>query len=184
MLYDGARHRLATARYLLLPTYHNYLTRYCTMVAAVILRLLPLILLCPIHRHVDAAHSAFVNHFAGATRIQSRPKQNGVLTLHAKAGPRTGFAQQLLDVALTSPIWEYVLVPQARASIVKTAEENGIPWVAAKEWLMTQEDTPWNDPQTDNYCTIPYPEYYQKPFHAYSKGNLSYDAAFEQELAR
>ena len=28
-----------------------------------------------------------------------------------------------------------------------------------------------------------YPEYYKKSFHAYSDGNLSYEAAFEQELA-
>ena len=39
-----------------------------------------------------------------------------------KSKPRSGFAQQLLNLALTSPLWDYVLVPQARASIVKTAE--------------------------------------------------------------
>jgi len=104
--------------------------------------------------------------------------------------PREGFTQQLLNIALKSPLWEYVLVPQARASIVKTAEDNGIPWVDAKEWIKKQEDTPWND-NADNkdnnnhkYDSIKYPEYYRQSFHAYSEGNLSYDAAFEQELAR
>lgn len=88
---------------------------------------------------------------------------------------------------MKSPLWEYVLVPQARASIVKTAEDNGIPWVDAKEWIQKQEDTPWSAGEDDNnhkYDDINYPEYYKQSFHAYSEGNLSYDAAFEQELAR
>ena len=80
------------------------------------------------------------------------------------------------------------MVPQARASIVKTAEDNGIPWVDAKEWIKKQEDTPWsadnNDDNNHKYDSIKYPEYYRQSFHAYSEGNLSYDAAFEQELAR
>ena len=39
-----------------------------------------------------------------------------------RSQPRSGLGQQLLNLALASPLWEYVLVPQARASIVKTAE--------------------------------------------------------------
>ena len=110
---------------------------------------------------------------------------NSQTLLFATAKPRSGLGQQLLDIALHSPIWEYVLVPQARASIVKTAEENNIPWIAAKEWLMNQEDAPWGngkDADVDHDKLI-YPEYYKKPFHAYADGNLSYEAAFEQELA-
>mmetsp|Transcript_31315 Transcript_31315/g.59577 ORF Transcript_31315/g.59577 Transcript_31315/m.59577 type:complete len:377 (-) Transcript_31315:118-1248(-) len=79
------------------------------------------------------------------------------------------------------------MVPQARATMVKTAEENGIPWMAAKEWLRSQEDAPWSDNNNsendDRHATVEYPDYYKKSFHAYSDGNLSYDAAFEQELA-
>ena len=105
----------------------------------------------------------------------------------SKSSPREGFAQQLLNIALQSPLWEYVLVPQARASIVKTAEDNGIPWNDAKDWIKKQEDTPWSAGEDDNknvYNNVDYPEYYRQSFHAYSEGNLSYDAAFEQELAR
>ena len=105
----------------------------------------------------------------------------------SKSNPREGFTQQLLNIALKSPLWEYVLVPQARASIVKTAEDNGIPWVDAKEWIKKREDTPWSagdDNNVHKYDSINYPEYYRQSFHAYSEGNLSYDAAFEQELAR
>ena len=101
------------------------------------------------------------------------------------AKPRTGLAQQLLNVALATPLWEFVLVPQAKATIVKTAEENNIPWVAAKEWLQNHKDAPWNDQDriVDEYDKLLYPEYYKASFHAYSEGNLCYDAAFEQELA-
>ena len=119
-----------------------------------------------------------------STSQQQKRRHNN--NCKATASPRTGMAQQLLNIALQSPLWEYILVPQARASIVKTADENGIPWVAAKEWLKNQDDAPWNN--DDFYAAgkvkVDYPAYYKQSFHAYSDGNLSYDAAFEQELAR
>ncbi|KAL7524149.1 hypothetical protein ACHAXR_000458, partial [Thalassiosira sp. AJA248-18] len=132
------------------------------------------------------ANASFVNSFPGSSnpsrrQVLEQKKELPVGVALNAAKPRSGFAQQLLDVALASPIWEYVLVPQARASIVKTAEENGIPWVAAKEWLKSQTGTPWKN--DNDYDNIQYPQYYKKAFHAYSDGNLSYDAAFEQELA-
>ena len=130
--------------------------------------------------HVNASSPAFIINPL-VTCTQCRPKQK-IGPLHA-AEPRSGFAQQLLNIALASPLWEYVMVPQARASIIKTAEENGIPWVAAKEWIKGQKDAPWNNDAKANGNIIEYPEYYKKSFHAYSDGNLSYDAAFEQELA-
>mmetsp|Transcript_7827 Transcript_7827/g.15682 ORF Transcript_7827/g.15682 Transcript_7827/m.15682 type:complete len:462 (-) Transcript_7827:120-1505(-) len=117
--------------------------------------------------------------------LQVQPSDESASTAVAESKPRslprTGLAQRLLNLALNSPLWDYVLVPQARASIVKTAEENGIPWVAAKEWLKSQEDAPWNNNYA--YNGISFPDYYTKSFHAYSEGNLSYDAAIEQELA-
>lgn len=63
--------------------------------------------------------------------------------------------------------------------------ENGIPWMAAKKWLKSQPHTGWNNPEHKNIenSNYEYPEYYTKSFHAYAEGNLSYDAAFEQELA-
>lgn len=112
-------------------------------------------------------------------------RRDGVLLLHSsstqqpiepKSQPRSGIAQELLNLALKSPLWTYVMVPQARASIVKTAESNGIKWMNAKIWLNGQLTT-------KDYSSMEYPEYYKQSFHAYSDGNLSYDAAVEQELA-
>ena len=134
-------------------------------------------------------------YFVAAASSSSVPSRGegmsrcGMPLLYATtpAKPRSGLAQQLLNLALASPLWDYVLVPQAKATIVKTAEENNIPWVAAKEWLQNQKDAPWNDIHLDRivaeYDKLQYPEYYKASFHAYSEGNLCYDAAFEQELA-
>jgi Methylase involved in ubiquinone/menaquinone biosynthesis len=123
-----------------------------------------------------------------------------------KAKPRTGLSQQLLDWALASPFWKLVLVPQARRNIVQTAEANGIAWKKSYDWLLNQPG-PWNknnkedndddgssngsgttmnqDEMMDATATtmLHYPSYYTKEFHAYPKGNLSWEAAIEQELA-
>ena len=99
-------------------------------------------------------------------------------TANSKAPPRTGFAQAILDLALSSPLWKYLLVPQARATMVKTAEANQIPWTKAKAWLESNyKKTSIDD---DNYSV---PEYYKRAFHAYEEGNLSWDAALEVEIA-
>ena len=65
------------------------------------------------------------NHYERATLLMITPATTAsqdIASSEPKSKPRSGFAQQLLNLALTSPLWDYVLVPQARASIVKTAE--------------------------------------------------------------
>lgn len=103
-----------------------------------------------------------------------------------RAPPRTGFAQTLLNFALESPLWKLILVPQARATMVQTAEANEIPWTAAKEWIQSQAplaelEDELSDNQSSSTTTIP--SYYQKSFHAYETGNLSWEAAYEVEIA-
>ena len=95
-----------------------------------------------------------------------------------KAPPRSGFAQQFLDFALKTPLWKHILVPQARSTMVKTAESNGIPWPAAKKWLQEHTNLPTILPSDYSY-----PSYYRQAFHAYEDGNLSWDAALEVEIA-
>ena len=94
--------------------------------------------------------------------------------------PRAGFSHWLLDRLLESPIWQMVLVPQAKSVMTNTAEANGIPWRKAREWI-EQAGRPWNDMISSS--SIAYPDYYLKPFHAYDLGNLCWEAAFEQEIA-
>mmetsp|Transcript_29371 Transcript_29371/g.43121 ORF Transcript_29371/g.43121 Transcript_29371/m.43121 type:complete len:390 (-) Transcript_29371:106-1275(-) len=100
----------------------------------------------------------------------------------SKAKPRSGILQGLLDVALKSPLWKSVLVPQARANIVKTAEANGIRWNDCLEWIKEQVD-PNEILHNNEIDENEYPAYYKRPFHAYENGNLCWDAAFEQEIA-
>eukprot|EP00534_Pseudo-nitzschia_fraudulenta_P009751 CAMPEP_0201168732 /NCGR_PEP_ID=MMETSP0851-20130426/76777_1 /ASSEMBLY_ACC=CAM_ASM_000631 /TAXON_ID=183588 /ORGANISM="Pseudo-nitzschia fraudulenta, Strain WWA7" /LENGTH=428 /DNA_ID=CAMNT_0047450273 /DNA_START=174 /DNA_END=1460 /DNA_ORIENTATION=- len=101
-----------------------------------------------------------------------------------RAPPRTGLAQTLLNFALESPLWKLILVPQARANIVETAEANKIPWTAAKEWIKGQTTlAELENKLIGNEASSSIPPYYQKSFHAYETGNLSWEAAFEVEIA-
>lgn len=100
-----------------------------------------------------------------------------------RAPPRTGFAQSLLNFALESPLWKLILVPKARATMVETAEANEIPWTAAKKWIQSQ--VPLAEQENDLHInkSSSIPSYYHKEFHAYETGNLSWEAAFEVEIA-
>jgi len=112
----------------------------------------------------------------GFSTNKLQPKM--MIEQESKAQPRTGILQNVLDYVLESPLWKTVLVPQARANIVKTAEENGIRWNEAKEWIRNQFDE-----TIILHNENEYPDYYLKPFHAYESGNLCWEAAFEAELA-
>jgi len=72
--------------------------------------------------------------------------------------------------------------------MVKTAEANEIPWTAAKEWIksqvpLTELENELQTDQSSSSSTTTIPSYYQKSFHAYETGNLSWEAAFEVEIA-
>ncbi|WP_448571569.1 class I SAM-dependent methyltransferase [Trichothermofontia sp.] len=80
----------------------------------------------------------------------------------------------------TKPLYA-LMKQQARQVLIKTAEKNGISWrqtcqdleaSAAKSLLATM-----TNPE------VTYPDYYQVPFHAYDRGNLCWEAAFEAEPA-
>ena len=97
--------------------------------------------------------------------------------------PSTSLPQRVLNAVLESPLYDAVLVPQARRTMVKTAEENGIAWGPALEWI--QRSSRWTDRELAQWVPLDfeYPWYYRKKFHAYEMGNLCWDAAHEQELA-
>jgi SAM-dependent methyltransferase len=93
----------------------------------------------------------------------------------ALGGPQPALLRFLFD----SPLFRSVVVPQARATMVKTAEANGIRWGDALAWVR-DEAGPWADDPLEGIAS---PAYYAAPFHAYDAGNLCWQAAFEQELA-
>ena len=98
-----------------------------------------------------------------------------------RAPPRTGIAQTLLDMALASPLWKLLLVPQARKTMAKTAEENDIPFYDCKSWIEEQMKAEISAPPPA-MSSLQIPSYYQKAFHAYDDGNLSWEAAMEAEV--
>ena len=71
------------------------------------------------------------------------------------------------------------MVPQAKSTMVKTAESNGVPWRDALSWIQGQG--PWE--LTKDESALEVPEYYRQPFHAYEEGNLCWEAAWEVEIA-
>lgn len=80
----------------------------------------------------------------------------------------------------TKPLYA-LMKRQARQVLIKTAEKNGIPW--------RQTYADWDASEVREQLVeitnpeVTYPDYYRVPFHAYSDGNLCWDAAFEAESA-
>jgi ubiquinone/menaquinone biosynthesis C-methylase UbiE len=70
---------------------------------------------------------------------------------------------------------------QARSMMIKRAEKIGVPWRQQVELLRSQD---WETRLAQvNNAQLIYPEYYLRSFHAYDAGNLSWEAAFEVEVA-
>jgi hypothetical protein len=100
------------------------------------------------------------------------------------------YGAKMLDMALRSPLYQLLLVPQARRTMISTAEANGIDWSGARTWIADSQG-PWPaspasavDLQAaESPTSVVIPEYYRRPFHAYEQGNLCWEAAWEQELA-
>ena len=101
-----------------------------------------------------------------------------ILSTTPTAGP-SGAARWLLDAALKSPLYKMVMVPQAKSTMVSTAEQNGVPWRDCLSWI--KEQGPWELENDEESVDVP--GYYKMPFHAYEAGNLCWDAAWEVEIA-
>ncbi|BAW96808.1 hypothetical protein NIES970_17500 [[Synechococcus] sp. NIES-970] len=76
----------------------------------------------------------------------------------------------------TKPLYA-LMKQQARRVLIKTAEKNGVPWRQIVKDLEKSEAQQYFQELTKP--DLGYPDYYQVPFHAYSEGNLCWQAAFE-----
>ncbi|MEC4895203.1 MAG: class I SAM-dependent methyltransferase [Oscillatoria sp. PMC 1051.18] len=70
---------------------------------------------------------------------------------------------------------------KAREMMIKRAEKIGVPWREEVRKLR-QHDWDREFAEVENPQLV-YPEYYLRSFHAYDRGNLSWDAALEVEVA-
>ena len=91
--------------------------------------------------------------------------------------------KSMVEAFIATPLYQALVVPQARATMVKTAEANGVPWTEAKEWIEGQGDWEMDEAALAAAEPVDVPEYYRRPFHAYDEGNLCWEAAWEQEVA-
>ncbi|MBE9156534.1 class I SAM-dependent methyltransferase [Nodosilinea sp. LEGE 06152] len=84
---------------------------------------------------------------------------------------------RLVNRAIHTPALYALMKRQARQVMIKTAEKNGVPW---RQTCVTL-DTPAMHQRLDALTNpaVVYPDYYRVPFHAYSEGNLCWQAAFE-----
>ncbi|WP_035992450.1 class I SAM-dependent methyltransferase [Leptolyngbya sp. KIOST-1] len=84
---------------------------------------------------------------------------------------------RLVNRAIQTPLLYALMKRQARQVMIKTAEKNGVPW----RQTCAELDTPAMRQRLEALTNpaVVYPDYYQVPFHAYSEGNLCWQAAFE-----
>ena len=88
-----------------------------------------------------------------------------------------------VDAAISNKfLYEVIMKPMARKTLIDTAEKNGIKWREVAEELQKDEHLQTKFKEIEN-SSIEYPEYYLKPFHAYNEGNLCWLAACEAESA-
>ena len=88
-----------------------------------------------------------------------------------------------VDAAIGNKLlYEGLMKPMARRTLINTAEKNGVAWRdIAAELDGDPEVRAAYDDVVD--ASVTYPEYYLKPFHAYAEGNLCWLAAVEAEPA-
>ena len=91
------------------------------------------------------------------------------------------FLSRLVNLMInTKPLYA-LMKRQARQVMIKTAENNGIPW---RDTYQSLEQSGVQTALANvSDPSVTYPDYYQKPFHAYADGKLCWPAAFEAESA-
>jgi ubiquinone/menaquinone biosynthesis C-methylase UbiE len=92
-----------------------------------------------------------------------------------------GFTSRLVNGILAIKPLANFAKHKARNMMIKRAEKIGVPWRQTVQKLQSYEwDTHWAQVQNPD---LSYPDYYLRSFHAYENGNLSWQAAFEVEVA-
>ncbi|MEO1134105.1 MAG: SAM-dependent methyltransferase, partial [Cyanobacteria bacterium J06639_1] len=110
----------------------------------------------------------------------------------ASASPRLSvrLANALLAIKPLAQLAKH----QARSMMIRRAESIGVYWREEVKNLRARHSDRQGSaaplhPEWDKALeeirdrNLTYPEYYLKPFHAYDRGNLSWDAAMEVEVA-
>ncbi len=91
------------------------------------------------------------------------------------------FMTQLVNGLLAVKPLAALAKHQARSMMIKRAERIGVPWTATVQELGEINWEPYLQ-QVQN-PQLQYPDYYLRSFHAYAEGNMSWQAAWEVEVA-
>lgn len=98
-------------------------------------------------------------------------------TIETKPGLTSRLVNGILAI---KPLAEFAKT-KARNMMIERAEKIGVPW---RENVKNLQNHDWESElvRVENHNLV-YPKYYVTSFHAYQKGNLSWDAAWEVESA-
>jgi ubiquinone/menaquinone biosynthesis C-methylase UbiE len=99
----------------------------------------------------------------------------------ATANTELGLSSRLVNGLLSIKPLANLAKQQARSMMIKRAEKIGVPWRKQVQ-AFSQYDWESHLAQVKN-PQLTYPEYYLRSFHAYDSGNLSWEAAWEVEVA-
>ncbi|MBE9169396.1 class I SAM-dependent methyltransferase [Pleurocapsales cyanobacterium LEGE 06147] len=109
--------------------------------------------------------------------------------LHAKSSraqrtqiqPKIGLASRLVNIILAIKPLANFAKQRARQMMIQRAENIGVPW---RENVRQLSDRDWEKELISvQNPELQYPDYYLSSFHAYERGNLSWEAAWEVESA-
>ncbi|XZO02312.1 MAG: class I SAM-dependent methyltransferase [Microcoleus sp.] len=101
------------------------------------------------------------------------------MTFEVKTNP--GLASRLVNGVLSIKPLANIAKHQAREMMIKRAEKIGVHWRQDAQALLARNwDAELLSVQNPN---LVYPKYYLTSFHAYEKGNMSWEAATEVEVA-
>ncbi len=98
-----------------------------------------------------------------------------------------GLASRLVNGVLAIKPLAALAKHQARQMMIKRAEKIGVPWTKEVQTLRSRGKAgfspEWETELAAVKTQLRYPDYYCRSFHAYDKGNLSWEAALEVEVA-
>lgn len=99
----------------------------------------------------------------------------------AAVNTNVGLVSRLVNGVLSIKPLANLAKHQAREMMIKRAEAIGVPWRQKAQALLSRN---WDAEFSQVYNpNLTYPDYYLTSFHAYEKGNLSWEAATEVEVA-
>ncbi|EFJ05194.1 hypothetical protein SELMODRAFT_137556 [Selaginella moellendorffii] len=132
--------------------------------------------------HFQLRGSSRLSHISRAVANDWRrgPYEEGALKQPRYSGdePLSRLVSGLISIGPLFAAMQFA----GRQVFLRTAEKKGIPWRSLSSQILNSEEIRAEKELVENKSIV-YPEYYLQKFHAYTKGNLCWEAASEAEVA-